>query len=571
MRNANRDYFITLNAKNSTVTAGNLSFYITDKNTSNIFCQLIFNESNNQLINSYAPNENAEDYIITLRIVKPNNEPKEIRFSILSAPNFVYYVDLTDDYKDIIGTYECECFIDSTINGRLERNTTNSFTYTVKESIMSELDGLLEDLPSFPLIDNLATRDYVDKAITNGVDLTSFVTRTELHDQLDAYEFLPTIGDGTDWHIFTVDDAPELYDEKTYLLNKVRIESAASNKDFYNEIVRIYSGPYTITGIDTSISSKMLLMVTSNSSIICIPRADGKFDITENNFVIEQRMNEALANKADNDHTHSDYITETKLIAKNYATKEYVDTAISNIDLGSGDGTSTDMSLYAPKKSPIFTGSISLGRKSDTIKANGSFAVGEDVTADGSCSHAEGYNTIASGQDSHAEGNFTKAIGAHSHAEGYMFTTSNGFASHAEGQATKANGRCSHSEGCDTIANGEYQHVQGKFNIADKENKYVHIVGNGTSDTKRSNAHTIDWKGNAEFAGTVTAKGEMYILDADNRPRKVIREENNIRIYNSGIDIWLDAGYFGISFDQNGYLVIQINDVKKRFTPKEDQ
>lgn len=169
MRNANRDYFITLNAKNSTVTTGNLSFYITDKNTSNIFCQLIFNESNNQLINSYAPNENAEDYIITLRIVKPNNEPKEIRFSILSAPNFVYYVDLTDDYKDIIGTYECECFIDSTINGRLERNTTNSFTYTVKESIMSELDGLLEDLPSFPLIDNLATRDYVDKAVANGV------------------------------------------------------------------------------------------------------------------------------------------------------------------------------------------------------------------------------------------------------------------------------------------------------------------------------------------------------------------------------------------------------------------
>lgn len=169
MRNANRDYFITLNAKNSTVTAGNLSFYITDKNTSNIFCQLIFNESNNQLINSYAPTENAEDYIITLRIVKPNNEPKEIRFSILSAPNFVYYVDLTDDYKDIIGTYECECFIDSMINGRLERNTTNSFTYTVKESIMSELDGLLEDLPSYPLVDTLATKEYVDAAVAAGV------------------------------------------------------------------------------------------------------------------------------------------------------------------------------------------------------------------------------------------------------------------------------------------------------------------------------------------------------------------------------------------------------------------
>lgn len=32
---------------------------------------------------------------------------------------------------------------------------------------------------------------------------------------------------------------------------------------------------------------------------------------------------------------------------------------------------------------------------------------------------------------------------------------------------------------------------------------YAHIVGNGTSDTKRSNAHTLDWKGNAWFAGDV--------------------------------------------------------------------
>ena len=37
----------------------------------------------------------------------------------------------------------------------------------------------------------------------------------------------------------------------------------------------------------------------------------------------------------------------------------------------------------------------------------------------------------------------------------------------------------------------------------DKANIYAHIVGNGTSSTTRSNAHTLDWKGNAWFAGTV--------------------------------------------------------------------
>ena len=506
MRNANRDYFITLNAKNSTVTAGNLSFYITDKNTSNIFCQLIFNESNNQLINSYAPNENAEDYIITLRIVKPNNEPKEIRFSILSAPNFVYYVDLTDDYKDIIGTYECECFIDSTINGRLERNTTNSFTYTVKESIMSELDGLLEDLPSFPLIDNLATRDYVDKAIANGVDLTSFVTRTELHDQLDAYEFLPTIGDGTDWHIFTVDDAPELYDEKTYLLNKVRIEGAASNKDFYNEIVRIYSGPYTITGIDTSISSKMLLMVTSNSSMICIPRADGKFDITENNFVIEQRMNEALANKADNDHTHSGLHT--------HSNKDILD-GITAEKVASWDNkTSSSGSSSVDLRDLVVTNSISLGRFSGVTIGKGSFAVGSGVRATGAYSHAEGYYSLASNHSAHAEGNACYATGAYSHAEGIG-----------------------------TTASITAQHAQGKHNIEDTKNKYAHIVGNGTSETSKSNAHTLDWSGNGWYAGDLYVGGTSQ-TDAN----KVLSTAD-------------------IKFTADGKLSVTINGVTKKFTP----
>ena len=39
--------------------------------------------------------------------------------------------------------------------------------------------------------------------------------------------------------------------------------------------------------------------------------------------------------------------------------------------------------------------------------------------------------------------------------------------------------------------------------MEDTDNQYVHIVGNGTS-TKRSNAHTLDWNGNAWFAGNIT-------------------------------------------------------------------
>lgn len=56
-----------------------------------------------------------------------------------------------------------------------------------------------------------------------------------------------------------------------------------------------------------------------------------------------------------------------------------------------------------------------------------------------------------------------------------------------------------------TVASGENQLVFGKYNVKDTENKYACIIGNGTdsSDAKRSNAYTIDWNGNAWFAGEV--------------------------------------------------------------------
>ena len=35
------------------------------------------------------------------------------------------------------------------------------------------------------------------------------------------------------------------------------------------------------------------------------------------------------------------------------------------------------------------------------------------------------------------------------------------------------------------------------------QSKYAHVIGNGESDTSRSNAHTVDWDGNAWYAGTI--------------------------------------------------------------------
>lgn len=143
-------------------------------------------------------------------------------------------------------------------------------------------------------------------------------------------------------------------------------------------------------------------------------------------------------------------------------------------------------------------------------------AEGSSTEATGYVSHAEGSNTKASEQYSHAEGTYTQAMGKYSHAEGGntlalgqwshaegAYAEANGNRSHAEGWSTKANGEASHAEGFGTDASSKNQHVEGKFNIKDTAETYAHIVGNGTSDNSRSNAHTLDWSGNAWYAGTV--------------------------------------------------------------------
>ena len=155
------------------------------------------------------------------------------------------------------------------------------------------------------------------------------------------------------------------------------------------------------------------------------------------------------------------------------------------------------------KNNPVGTGSFSMGRNPNTVI--------------GSRSHAEGYWTTASGINSHAEGDRTTASGSESHAEGTNTTASASF-SHAEGTSTTASGISSHAEGYWTTARSESQHVQSKYNVEDSQGKYAHIVGNGTSNNTRSNAHTLTWsgvpwyQGRPQFGGTAQDQGSQTVM-----------------------------------------------------------
>lgn len=178
---------------------------------------------------------------------------------------------------------------------------------------------------------------------------------------------------------------------------------------------------------------------------------------------------------------------------------------------------------YMAKVNPTGSGSLSINRKADTEIGINSVAIGFNGTASAFYSYVEGDSNTASELDAHAEGRGTTASGKHSHAQGIGTTASgtgshaegtgtvaSGMYCHAEGASTEAKGYQTHAEGSGTIAAGSDQHVQGRYNIEDTSYKYAHIVGNGDSTT-RSNAHTVDWDGNAWYSGDISADGNMIL------------------------------------------------------------
>ena len=188
-------------------------------------------------------------------------------------------------------------------------------------------------------------------------------------------------------------------------------------------------------------------------------------------------------------------------------------------------------------KNPTGTGAFSMNRKAGTEVGDYSHAEGFKTTASKSYSHAEGNYTIASGTSSHSEGQMTKASGGCSHAEG-AYTTASGEFSHSEGYETTTIGVCSHAEGSNTEASGNYSHAEG--NNTNAKANYSHagglgteayseacfafgkyntvparqitandaslmVIGNGSSDSSKSNALRLDYVGCLRTAGTITA------------------------------------------------------------------
>ena len=225
------------------------------------------------------------------------------------------------------------------------------------------------------------------------------------------------------------------------------------------------------SGTDITVDSSGNVSVNDDSHNHVISNVDG--------------LQSALDGKADISHTHDEYASKDL----------YSDTTIN---FGRKAGTYVGLNSTAEGQNTTASGTRS-------------HAEGYGTTATESNSHAEGFCTLASDTCAHAEGQNTTASGENSHAEGYNTTASMNNA-HAEGASTTASAVSSHSEGVCTTASNYASHASGKYNAvmtaggsSSNTTGTAFVIGNGTSDSAKSNAFSVQYDGTVKAKSTITA------------------------------------------------------------------
>lgn len=293
MKNVNRDYLVKVDAKTADIVPPrDMKFYVTDIYTCNIFFQLTINDTNSSFVN--APNEDASNYTLTLRILKPDDTPKEIvaTFMYQSGNHFYYVADLAPDYTDVLGIYDCELFIDANVVNeygvsREERSTTEPFQYEVEKSIFSDLDEVIEGDPDYPLlIDLLATKDYVNNMVEN-LESFGYATRDYVNQVIADMDF--------------TDYATKDYVDRA-MSNMVLTDYAT--KEYVNEYVN-----RAISNIEFD-------------------------DVDLSDYATKDYVDEAIENIDLTDYTTHDYVDQAiaNIDLSDYATESYVNDKIGDID-----------------------------------------------------------------------------------------------------------------------------------------------------------------------------------------------------------------------------------------------
>ena len=169
MIDIDKDYLITVDLKNSSVKSDRtIFFYNTDLNICNIFIKLICTDEDKTI---------PDDLVVELAVLKSeSNEFKTLNATLISEEDLLYEVDLTTDYFDIVGKYECEIRISETVDGEMKCLTSESFNYIVKPNITTKLNNEISNDKNLPILEKLI-KDV--KELSLGIETNQVQMKTD--------------------------------------------------------------------------------------------------------------------------------------------------------------------------------------------------------------------------------------------------------------------------------------------------------------------------------------------------------------------------------------------------------
>jgi len=247
--------------------------------------------------------------------------------------------------------------------------------------------------------------------------------------------------------------------------------------------------------------SPQMVLGADNTLVIYDQASTPAVGITLNPAGVSTFEQSVLVNGADNRLPNQTLVDENSILTVILADGRYAKagslvvlgsgSASGSYSLSSGNGTtaSGDYSLAGGNFSQAQgEASVAFGTSSIAV-ATSSFATGNEVRADG------GFASVAMGNGALAEGYVSQAIGHYTWTRGW-FTT---------------------ALGSNTVAKGMAQLVAGQFNVEQGTvdqwiaTDDLFILGNGTSDTARSNAFVVKKNGDTTITGKATVSGEITL------------------------------------------------------------
>ena len=194
------------------------------------------------------------------------------------------------------------------------------------------------------------------------------------------------------------------------------------------------------------------------------------------------------------------------------------------IKAGSGNYT---IILGEPNSSTISSGTDNIIKGYEKVTGNSNIVLGWNNDVSGQSNLIKGEGNSVYTQNNIVLSNSNKInVGAFNMIAGGNFNSTKSNCNIILGEYCEGNGGCSLVVGGHVNSRGAYQIVTGKYNINDSGSdwslgNFSFIIGNGSSNSSRSNATAIDWQGNQYLSGDIYTNCTDYATTSTglNTPR----------------------------------------------------